>query len=112
MVSGISEAVNDRAKLMMHRLIARQIRMHPELLGRARKRLEERSRRELSAADEWRQILRGDVHEVAVLLCERSDRMYRLRLTSPFIGAVDFSDPDLRRRIHRICQRHYKTLKV
>jgi len=106
MVRAMSEAVNDRAKLMMHRLIARQLRNQPELLERARERLGDETTRELLAANEWRQILtRGDAHQVATLLCERSERMYRLRLTSPFIGAVDLSDPDLRRRIHRICRR-------
>ncbi|APE43244.1 hypothetical protein BOO69_07305 [Sulfitobacter alexandrii] len=104
MVGGMSEAINDRAKLMMHRLIARQIRMRPELLKRARIRMGEPSQRELSAAEEWRQILRRDADIVARLLCERSERMYRLRLSSPFIGVIDFSDPNVRRRIHRLCR--------
>jgi hypothetical protein len=98
---GHAELVNDRAKLIMHRLIARRLKSEPGALTRVRARLDEVGDNPPAYVDEWREILKGDVDAVRRRLIERSPEMTRLRLSSPFLGVLPLSDPELRRRIHR-----------
>jgi len=94
-----AELINDRAKLLMHRLIARRLRQQPDLI--------ECARRNLSAygADtcggEWAKLLCLDMATLVSRLVARDEVMTRLRLSSPFVGVIDFSPIDLRRRIWR-----------
>ena len=97
-----AEAVNDRAKLAMHRLIARALSRDPGLVDRAM------LVNETKVGDfvgEWREILALDVSEIRRLITERSERMTRLRLSSPFTTLVDLTDERLRRRIWRSAKR-------
>jgi hypothetical protein len=98
---GHAELVNDRAKLIMHRLIARRLKREPGALTWVRARLDEVGDNPPAYVDEWREILKGDVDAVRRRLIERSPEMTRLRLSSPFLGVLPLSDPELRRRIHR-----------
>jgi hypothetical protein len=103
------ERVNDTAKLMMHRLIARAISRDSSLLEKAKVSLERSSQHfeGYSFAREWSELLDQPPSEIRSLLASRSETMTRLRLSSPFILAegVDFGNMALRRRIWRAAKR-------
>jgi hypothetical protein len=61
------------------------------VLGMARARVEDWLRQgsvHSEYARAWREILRGPVEEVVVLLTDRSERARALRQVSPFAGVV------------------------
>jgi hypothetical protein len=97
------EMVNDAAKLIMHRLIARLVARDPSLIDRAKISLLRTSTRfpDRSFVAEWEELLRLPAWELRARLTSRTQHMKRLRLSSPFVMAegVDFGDPTLRRRI-------------
>jgi hypothetical protein len=103
------EAVNDAAKLLMHRIIARLLARDPSLRERARASLAGMARRfpGRSFVTEWEALLRLPVGRLRNELTRRDQDMRRLRLSSPFVTAegVDFTDPALRRRIARAAKR-------
>ncbi|HEV7369402.1 hypothetical protein [Arenibaculum sp.] len=96
-----AEAVNDRAKLMMHRLVARRLAVEPALIDRARDALRSgsRDRPKLACMLEWERLLGLDPGVLRRRLTERSEEMERLRLSSPFAAVAGFQEPDIRRRI-------------
>lgn len=98
------ETVNDRAKLILHRLIARRISRDPDLIVAARSRLPVPD----GAPDyvkEWDEILRLEPTLIRRALTSRSERMERLRLSSPFANVLDFRDPAFRKRVWRLARR-------
>jgi hypothetical protein len=103
------ETVNDTAKLIMHRLIARLLARDPMLVDRAKVSLARISVHfpDRSFVAEWEELLRLPSRELRALLTSRNQDMKRLRLSSPFTTAegVDFSDQTLRRRIRRAAKR-------
>jgi hypothetical protein len=104
------EQVNDTAKLMMHRLIAREIGRDPSLIDRAKVSLNRSSSERYegySFVSEWSDLLRLPAVRVRRRLTSRDEEMTRLRLSSPFVTAegIDFSDLALRRRIWRRARR-------
>ncbi len=103
------EHVNDTAKLMIHRLIARAIGRDPSLVEKARVSLDRSSQHfeGYSFIREWSELLDLPTCEIRRLLASRSERMTRLRLSSPFILAdgIYFSNTALRRRIWRAARR-------
>ena len=96
-----AESVNDRAKLIMHRLIARKLACDPDALTRVRAQIDGIEDDTPGHVSEWRDILQGDVQTVRRRLTERSCEMTRLRLSSPFVGVLPLTDPHLRRRIYQ-----------
>jgi hypothetical protein len=104
------EQVNDTAKLMIHRLIARAIGRDPSLIEQAKISLN-RSASEryegYSFVNEWDDLLRLAPSKVRRRLTSRDEEMTRLRLSSPFVIAdgIDFSDVALRRRIWQAAKR-------
>jgi hypothetical protein len=90
--------VNNTLRLIMHRLIARAIGRDPSLVDKVRGTLQ-------GVDDDWNAILALPVPEVRRLLTSRSENMIRLRLSSPFAFVIDFTNVDLRRRIHRAARR-------
>ena len=110
------EQVNDRAKLTMHRLIARRILRQPEMVARA---MQVMAKLRLEGRDEpfyqeWHALLdchgTGATTPIASLvrqLSSRSERMNRLRSSSPFvlIEEMGLADVALRRRIWRMAKR-------
>ncbi len=103
------EAVNDAAKLMMHRLIARKLGHDPSLVERARisqARIAERFVDRIFVR-EWDELLTLPAAELRAKLVSRGPEMVRLRISSPFVLAegVDFTDYDLRLRIRRAAKR-------
>jgi len=103
------EIVNDTAKLIMHRLIARLLVRDPLLVDRAKVSLTKISIRfpDRSFVVDWEKLLRLPTSELRALLTSRNQDMKRLRLSAPFVTAegVDFGDQTLRRRIRRAAKR-------
>jgi hypothetical protein len=103
------EIVNDTAKLIMHRLIARSLGRDPSLIERAKSSLAEIATRfsDRCFVDDGEKLLDLPAWRVRSLLTQRDRNMKRLRLSSPFVTAegVDFRDEALRRRIRRAAKR-------
>jgi hypothetical protein len=103
------EYVNDTAKLMMHRLIAREIGRDPSLVEKAKDSLARSSQHYEGYAfvREWSDVLVSPPSTIRRLLTSRDEEMTRLRLSSPFVLAegIDFGDDALRRRIWRAAKR-------
>jgi hypothetical protein len=103
------ESVNDTAKLIMHRLIARELLRDPSLVERARAVLEKTAVRfpDRSFIRDWQLVLQRPVNEIVSVLVDRGQEARRLRLSSPFVLAegIDFKDVTLRRRIGRAARR-------
>ena len=101
----ITHRVAEERSLALHREVARRILRDPGLLERARKRVE-RWASEGSVArcwiEEWAELLRGSVDEVAAAITDPSERGRSLRQTSPFAGAID---SETRWAILRRCER-------
>ena len=108
-ISVNQEAVNDTAKLMMHRLILRKIGRDPSLVERAKSLHEQTARRYTGRpfVQEWDELLKLPATELRMRLISRDSDMVRLRLSSPFllVAGVDFTDYDFRRRIRRAARR-------
>lgn len=103
------ERLNDTAKLMIQRLIARAMGRDPSLLEKAKACLD-RSAQHFEGylfVREWSELLALSPSEIRRLLTSRSETMTRLRLSSPFVLAegIDFGSPELRRRIWRAAKR-------
>ena len=103
------EIVNDTAKLIMHRLIARLLVHDPSLIDRAKVSLTKISAHfpDQPFVAEWEELLRLPTWKVRALLTSRNQSMKRLRLSSPFMTAegVDFGEQSLRRRVRRAAKR-------
>jgi hypothetical protein len=103
------ETVNDTAKLMLHRLISREIRRDPSLIQRAKAsnaRIADRYAGS-SFVREWDELLNLPPSVLRAKLTSRTSDMVRLRASSPFVLAegVDFTDYDFRLRIRRAAKR-------
>ena len=103
------EVVNDTAKLIMHRLIARRLARDPSLVEQgkvAHAIISERFPRR-TFLREWDDLLALPLKRLRSLLTSRHPEMKRLRLSSPFVIAegIDFTDVNLRRRIRRAAKR-------
>src|SRR5258707_5883678 len=90
------EIVNDTAKLIMHRLIARLLVPDPLLVDRAKVSLTKISIRfpDRSFVVDWEKLLRLPTSELRALLSIRNHDMQRLRLSSTFVMAVGMSYTD------------------
>jgi hypothetical protein len=103
------ETVNDAAKLMMHRLIARRLGRDPSLVERARIAQAKIAVRftDRPFVREWDELLRLPAATLRRKLVSRISDMARLRISSPFLvtEGVDFTDYDLRLRIRRAARR-------
>jgi hypothetical protein len=103
------ETVNDLAKLIMHRLIARALARNPSLVGRAGHVHAQAAERfpNQSFIREWNELLGRPLPELRLQLTSRSPGMKRLRLSSPFglVDELDFTDPTVRRRIWSAAKR-------
>lgn len=103
------ETVNDLTKLIMHRLIARELARDPSLVERARAALDRLADRfpDRSFIQDWDSLLRRPLKEISAVLTGRDEEARRMRLSSPFMLAdgVDFKDEMVRRRIGRAAKR-------
>lgn len=75
----------------LHREVAARLVTHPEIIERARRRVEAwlEDPAQHPYAPEWRALLAENVSSVAIALCDTSARMCTLRQASPFAGALD-----------------------
>lgn len=100
-----AEQINDRTKLLTHRILARQITLDPDLIPRARQVIAEwRSRgHRYSFLDDWDRLLNLAPAQLRRLITQRSEPMTRLRISSPlgFASGLFTDDEPLRRRIRR-----------
>lgn len=103
------EMVNDAAKLMMHRLVSRNVGRDPSLVERAKAVHENTAKRYTGRpfVREWDELLELPNAELRARLISRDSEMVRLRLSSPFFLAagVDFTNYDFRRRINQAAKR-------
>jgi hypothetical protein len=90
-----------------HRVIAERLQDRPEILARARRRIQAL----LSSAAEppfyarkWAEILTGDLSSIRAFLTERSELADELRQSTPFAGALD---PRERWKIWRETRDHF-----
>ena len=93
------ESVNDRAKLILHRLVARSLRANPALLEDARTRLQSLAGHAPDYVIQWARVLDRPSEDVAKLIGSRSEHMTHLRVSSPFRLPEGFGDEALRRRV-------------
>lgn len=99
-----TKMVNDRAKLLMHRLISRRISQQPGLIEAVKRNLTTNSL-SLSSNQEWREILDLEPPEVRRTITSRTKKMERLRLSSPFSTVADLEDPTIRKRIWKLAKK-------
>lgn len=99
-----TETVNDRAKLIMHRIIARELSKHPELVDEAREALARERQAGLtnSYIDEWAEILDLPLEELCRRIVQCDEQMSRLRISSPFGAAPGLALLGLRAPQHRM----------
>jgi hypothetical protein len=95
------ESVNDRAKLILHRLVARSLRANPALLedARTRTRLQSLAGPAPDYVIQWGRVLERPAEDVADLIGLRSEHMTHLRVSSPFRLPEGFDDEAWRRRV-------------
>ena len=98
-----AERVNDRAKRMIHRIVARRMASDAGIIERARAALSRArtSGKHYTYVDEWESLLAREPDELRRLITENSETMNRLRISSPFSLLAGVEDPELRRRIWR-----------
>ena len=103
------ETINDTAKLIIHRLIARLLVRDRVLIDWAKVSLAQMSVRfpNRPFVADWEELLCLPTQRLRTLLTSRNEEMKRLRLSSPFVTAegVDFTNQTLRRRIRRAAKR-------
>jgi hypothetical protein len=93
------EFINDRAKLILHRLVARRLRANPALLDDARTRLQLLEGPAPDYVAQWVHLLERPAKDVANLIGSRSEQMTHLRVSSPFRLPEGFDDETWRRRV-------------
>ena len=93
------ETVNDRAKLILHRLVAGHLRRGNQLLVEARQRFKAMPQPVPEYVRDWLEILDHSVDEVARLIVKRSEALARLRTASPSQLPAAYDDPAWRRRV-------------
>ena len=107
-----AEIVNDRAKLLYHRLVAPRLRRDPSLVESARRVVQRRrlSENPREALDEWARLLSRPADEISSTIIQRSERARRLRSSSPFplVKELHIVDEMLRRRLWRLARRSFE----
>ena len=101
-----AESVNDRAKLLLHRIIARRLALRLDIVDVARCQMKASVSRP-EYVREWVEILDLNPTEIRQLITSRTDKMVRLRQSSPLTQA-DFQDRDFRRRVWRLARKGFR----
>lgn len=106
-----AELINDRAKLLYHRLVARRLRRDPGLVARVRDAIDKPpfAATASSWADDWRRLLSAPLPQLLRVLVGRSPDAARLRVNSPFpfVDGLKIEKEELRRRLWRIARRGF-----
>ena len=104
-MAAVTHRVAEERSLALHREVARRLQECPELLGRARSRVDEWAREGRLAdhwVQRWQEVLAGSVEEVTEAILDPGEAGCALRQSTPFAGVVD---PSTRWRILRECER-------
>jgi hypothetical protein len=100
-----TEAINDRAKLIYARHVARALRQNPALMDKAKEVVARWLEKNPTTpyALEWRSILNQGVDRVCAVLRGRSEEDRRIRLNSPFFSLPELSitNVETRRKLWR-----------
>ncbi len=99
-MQSMSDHVNDRVSLVLHRLIAKKVAVRPDLLSHVEVQLDEEGDDHPGYLEEWNDLLAQGAQAVCRKIGERSAAMYRLRLCSPLLKLVVGSNEELRARAH------------
>ena len=105
-----AEIVNDTAKLIIGRMISRELGKRTSLVDEAFERLEDMAERngETDYVQMWRDLLRGDTRSIQRVLRGRDEVSTWLRLTMPFSAksaSIPMNDVHFRRRVWRDARR-------
>lgn len=98
---------SEETSLAYHRVIAERLRQQPEILERARQRVQTWLASSAGArfyAQKWAEILAGDVSSIADFLIDHGELAIELRSSSPFAGALK---PQERWQIWREVRQQY-----
>lgn len=106
-----AEMVNDRAKLLIHRILARLIRRDASLIKEAKRRLGENRRHHPDDRAAWKKVLDQDPDDVARQIVVRSEEWRRLRSVTPLMLPEPFKDIDTRRRFWRLAKKGFNDQK-
>ena len=111
-----AEEINDRAKLLYHRLVARRLRRDSGLVARVRDVV---GKPPFAAAaspwtDDWRLLLDAPLSQLLGVLVERSSYATRLRVNSPFpfVSELKIANEELRRRLWRVAKRGFVRARI
>lgn len=100
-MQAVTHRLSEERSLALHREVARQLRVNPELLETARNRVRDWLETGFVSrvwAEAWNDALKGSLDDVIARITDPSERARDLRQTSPFAGAID---PRLRWRVLR-----------
>jgi hypothetical protein len=104
MRQGITHEVAEQRSIALHREVARRLRLHPEHVDRARRRVEGWAR-DGSASEHWTrawlEVLSGRLEDILEAIVDPGERGRSLRQSSPFAGVIDAKT---RWRILRECE--------
>lgn len=81
----------EERSIAYHRVIAENLRHQPEILERARRRVETWLSSGFHVpfyARKWAEILAGDISSIATFLTQHSELAIELRQSTPFSGAI------------------------
>lgn len=82
----------EERSIAYHRVIADRLQRRPEILERARRRVEgwmEAGDKAPFYARKWSEVLAGDPTSIAAFLVDRSELAIELRQSTPFAGALE-----------------------
>jgi hypothetical protein len=101
--------INDRVKLLRHRMYARRLAAEPSLVDRARGVLAvlRETRPHAPWMAEWDALLRLPVGDIRRFIVRRTEKAAHLRLSSPFalVDGLRIADEAIRRRVWRVAKR-------
>jgi hypothetical protein len=104
-MAGITHRVAEERSIALHEEVARRLRDRPELLDRARARVDRWSRDGSVArcwVEAWSEVLQRPIDEVVQAITDTSEHGRSLRQSSPFAGVIDAKT---RWEILRRCER-------
>jgi hypothetical protein len=111
-----AEQINDRAKLLYHRLVARRLRHDPGLVARVREVVDRPPFATAASfwADDWRRLLNTSLAHLLRVLIERSPDAVRLRVNSPFpfVSELKIEKEELRRRLWKVARRGFARARI
>jgi hypothetical protein len=104
-----AERINDRAKLLYHRLVVRYLRHDPALIERTKGVVDAWSSAGIDRdyVGAWRALLKRPVQEICAALISRAAESQSLRLSSPFpfVDGLKIDDDRVRRRLWHVAKR-------